>query len=428
MSQFKGTRLRTTLLPLLLVASLTACESNTGGSEPPASERPRPPNVLLGTVTKRELQPVVDGRDLTQLVVGNTRFALDMYANLAAKSPGKNLAIGPYSISQAMAMLYAGARGVTEAEMREALHFDVEPTRFHQTFNGLGLELLSRNGDITLRIANQLWSRTGFRPPNDFLDIMTRDYDAPLAEIDFAGDPEAARATINEWVESATERKIRELFPAGSIRANTVLVLANAMYMDAPWKYQFDPKATRPGSFTLLGGSSVMVDMMHYDEFLPTAYDEAWQAVELPYRGDEVSMIAVVPQDFAAFEAALSPSLLNQIIGSIRDGGVHLTLPRFTFSYHTSLVEPFKELGAPSLFEGADLSGIGQALVVTAIEHEAYIQVDEEGTKAAAATGVSVADSHGPTITFDRPFFFFIIDRPTKSLLFLGRVLDPRSP
>lgn len=421
-----GRLLTRTMGVVLLVASSAACESNSGGSEPSAPERPRPANVLLGSVTERELQPEVDGRDLTQLVAGNTAFALEMYANVASDAPGQNVAIGPYSISQAMAMLYAGARGTTAAEMRATLHYDVDPDRFHQTFNGLGLELLSRNGDITLRIANQLWAREGFQPPSEFLDIMTRDYDAPLAVLDFVRDPEGARQSINAWVASATEEKIRELFPSGSIMSNTAIVLANAMYMDAPWKYQFDPKFTSPQPFELLDGSQPMVEMMHYNEFLPSGYGQGWQAVELPYRGDEVSMIAVVPEDFAAFEASLSPAVLNEILGTIGDGGIHLSLPRFTFSFHASLVQPFKELGAPSLFSDADLSGLGGGLRVTAIEHEAYIQVDEEGTKAAAATGVAIADSHGPTISFDRPFFFFILDRPTRSLLFLGRVLDPR--
>jgi serpin B len=289
---------------------------------------------MSSTLKERDTKPEVDGRDLTQLVEGNTAFALEMYANLAAANPGKNATIGPYSISQAMAMLYAGARGTTAAELRETLHFEVDLERFHQTFNGLGLELLSRDGDITLRIANQLWTQMGFRPPNEFLDVMTRDYDAPLAVLDFASDPERARTSINQWVAGATEEKIVELFPAGSIAGNTVLVLANAMYMDAPWKYQFDPAYTRPSPFTLPDGSDAIVDMMHYDEFLPSAYDPGWQAVERPYRGDEVSMIAVVPQDFAAFEASLTPARLNAIAGAIRDGGIHLSFPRFTFSFH----------------------------------------------------------------------------------------------
>jgi len=411
----------------VVMHALSGCGGEGGNASDPLSMRDRPASVVTGAVTARDTSPTVHGGDLTALVAGNTAFALDMFTTLGAAKPVENIALGPYSISQAMAMLYAGARGVTADEMQAALHFEVELPQFHPTFNGLDLELLSRNGDITLRIANQLWAQTGFDPMPEFLDVLTESYDAPLAVLDFAADPEAARGTINEWVEEATGDKIPMLFPGGTITSNTQLVLTNAMYLDAPWKYKFESSATRPQAFTLLDGSQVMVDTMHFDEFLPSGFGEGWQAVELPYRGDEVSMIAVVPDDLAAFEAALTPARLDQILNAIEDGGIHLSLPRFTFSYHASLVDALRALGAPSLFDGADLSGIaGGGLFVSAIEHEAFIEVDEEGTRAAAATGVAVADSHGPTIAFDRPFLFFIVDRPTRTLLFLGRVVDPR--
>lgn len=414
-------------LALLAVLGSIGCGGSSGGAGPGAT-RPTPDVVVLGSVSKRDIRPAVNGRDLNALVAGNTAFALELFATLSQATPDQNFALGPYSISQAMAMLYAGARGGTADEMKSALNFDVDVARFHPTFNGLDLELLSRDGDITLRIANQVWSQTGFDPLPEFLDVLTRDYGAPLAVLDFAADPEQARGTINDWVKRATEEKIPELFPSGTIQSNTKLVLTNAIYLHAPWKYKFDPALTRPSPFTLPNGSKVMVDMMHFNDFLPSASTDDWQAVELPYRGDEVSMIAVVPEDLPAFEAALTPARLSQIADAIRDGGIHLSFPRFTFKSHASLVEAFRELGAPSLFDGADLSGIGGGgLFVSAIEHEAYVQVDEEGTKAAAATGVAVADSHGPTVQFNRPFMFFIIDRPTKSVLFLGRVTDPRA-
>jgi serpin B len=414
-------------LVALAALGLMGCEGSSNPG-PAGAERPEAPSVRLGSVKERDTGPVVDGRDLTALVRGNTAFALEMFATLSKSAPDQNFALGPYSISQAMAMLYAGARGETAQEMRTALHFDVDAERFHQTFNGLDLELRSRDGDITLRIANQVWSQTGFDPLPGFLDVLTRDYGAPLAVLDFAANAEQARAVINGWVGRATEDKISELFPSGTIQSNTKLVLTNAIYMDAPWKYKFDPQLTRPSSFTLPNGSRVMVDMMHFNDFLPSAWSAEWQAVELPYRGDEVSMIAVVPQDLLAFEAALTAELLSKVVDEIRDGGIHLSFPRFTFSAHSPLVDAFRALGAPSLFDGADLSGIGgEGLFVSAIEHEAYVQVDEEGTKAAAATGVAIAGSHGPTIDFDRPFMFFILDRPTGTVLFVGRVTDPRA-
>jgi serpin B len=408
-----------------LALLVTSCGGDDGASSG-VVPRVDPPNTLKAAVQERDVAPAVDGRDLTSLVAGNTAFALELFAELRAASPGSNVALGPYSISQALAMLYAGARGSTAAEMAESLHFASDMGTFHPTFNGLDLELLSRNSDVLLRNANQAWVREGVSPAPDYLDVLTESYGAPLATLDFT-QPEAARATINDWVSEVTAQKIPELFPAGTIDGSTVMVLTNAMYLDAPWKYQFDPASTRPSPFTLLGGAQVQVDTMHYDEFLPTAYDDDWVAVELPYVGDELSMIVVVPQALEAFEAALTPERLDALIGALRDGGVHLSLPRFSFSFHAGLKPALSALGLASLFDAPDLSGMGVGNVfVSAVEHEAFIEVDEEGTRAAAATGVAVNDSHGPTIDVDRPFFFFIIDKPTRSVLFLGRVLDPR--
>lgn len=407
-----------------LALLVTGCGDDEGaGAGVPRIE---PPGTLKATVQARDLAPVVDGRDLTSLVAGNTAFALELFAELRAASPGRNVALGPYSISQALAMLYAGARGSTAAEMAEALHFASDMGAFHRTFNGLDLELQSRNSDVLLRNANQVWVRDGVSPAPDYLDVLTESYGAPLAALDFT-EAEAARATINDWVSEVTEQKIPELFPSGTIDGNTVMVLTNAMYLDAPWKYQFDPASTRPGPFTLLDGAEVQVETMHFDEFLPTAYDDDWVAVELPYVGDELAMVVVVPQALEAFEAALTPERLDEIVGGLRDGGVHLSLPRFSFRFEAGLKPALGALGLESLFESPDLSGMGLGGVfVSAVEHEAFIEVDEEGTRAAAATGVAVADSHGPTIDVDRPFLFFIVDKPTRSVLFLGRVLDPR--
>jgi serpin B len=300
------------------------------------------------------------------------------------------------------------------------------PPPFHSTFNGLDLELGSRNSDILLRNANQAWLAPGFNPNPDYLDVLTRDYGAPLVGLDFPSDPDAARGVINQWVADVTEQKIPTLFPSGTISSQTVLVLTNAMYMDAPWKYQFDPAQTRPAPFTLIDGSSVMVETMGYDDFLPTAYGDGWQAVELPYRGDEVSMFVIVPENLLQFEAGLTAAVLDDILGEIQDGGIHLSFPRFTYKFHASLIEPLEALGLSSLFSAPDLSGIAGGLSIEAIEHEAFIEVDEAGTRAAAATGVAVAESHGPTVDVNRPFLFFIVDKLTGTVLFLGRVLDPR--
>lgn len=202
------------------------------------------------------------------------------------------------------------------------------------------------------------------------------------------------------------------------------------MHLDAPWEFGFEPAATRPGEFTRLDGSTVTADLMHYDEFLPTAYNKDWYAVELPYEGSGLSMVVIVPRNFARFEAALDATVLKKVLGKIKDGGIHLTMPRFSFSTHASLVDPLKTMGVKSAFGGsADFSRMtaGGGLFVDAVEHEAFIKVDEHGTEAAAATGVAMLGSHGPTIDVTKPFLLLIRDRATNATLFVGRVLDPAS-
>jgi serpin B len=197
------------------------------------------------------------------------------------------------------------------------------------------------------------------------------------------------------------------------------------MYLDAPWKYKFDPKQTRKAPFTLLDGQQVQVDMMRYDEFLPSAWDVDWQAVELPYRGDELAMVIIVPRDLRAFEARLTPQRLDEVFAKIKHGGIHLRLPKFSFTFHAAMQEALSALGLASIF-GGDFSGIAPGLFLQHFEHEVFLDVDEAGTRAAAATGASLPASHGPSVTVDRPFLFAIRDRLTGTLLFLGRVVDPR--
>jgi serpin B len=409
----------------LLAAALLACSGSGGGAPADVAD---PPEILHGTIKARDRSGKAAGADFTAVVAGNTAFAVDAYRALRVASPGKNLALGAYSVSQVLGMLYAGARGVTADEMKKALRWDLPPERAHVAMNALDLELRTRAEDVTLAIANRVFAQRGTALLPSYLDVLTRDYGAPLAVADFAADAEASRATINDWVRRVTVGKIPQLFPAGTIRGNTKVVLVNAMYLDAPWKYRFDPASTRRAPFSLPGGERVEVDTMRFDEFLPSGRGDDWVAVELPYRGDELSMLIVAPRDLDAFEAALTPARLAEIAAQVKPGGIHLSLPKFTFSFHTSLVDTLEALGMGSLFRGGDLSGMTGApgLAVDAVEHETFLDVDEAGTKAAAATGAAIADSHGPTVVIDRPFLFVVRDRPTGAVLFLGRVVDPR--
>ena len=383
--------------------------------------------MLYGSVRERDRSGNADGADFTALVRSQNALTLNLMAALRADSPDQNLAVGGYTVHQVLGMLYAGARGRTAEDLARVLQWPQPPERFHATMNALDLELRSRGDDVTLALASRIWAQRGLPVRPEFLDLVTRHYGAPLAITDFATDAERARAEVNDWVNRATAEKIPELFPAGTIHGQTVLVLVNALYLKAPWKYRFETRSTSPQPFTLLDGTPVMVDTMHYDEFLPSARGVDWQAVELPYRGDELSMVVIVPRSLREFEARLTLEQLTAVLDQLKHGGIHLSLPRWTFSFHTSLVKALRGLGLDSLFDGADLSGItdGGGLSVEHVEHEVFVKVDEEGTEAAAATGAAIPASHGPSVSVNRPFLFVIRDRLTGAILFLGRVTNP---
>jgi len=415
---------------IVTLAVLAACGSNAAAPPPnPDNNQPMPTGVqLIGAEIQRDIDPKVTPDELAALIAGQNQLGIDLYRSLALSSDG-NLVISPSSISLDLAMVYAGARGTTADEMRKTLHFDLPADRVPVAFNRFSLDLASRQREkVVLATANKLWARKGlaFLPP--FVDTMSRSFGAPIATADFPSDPESARKAINEWAAEQTKDRIKELFPADSIDASTALVLANAVYLNAEWFYPFNASLTTHVPFTKLDGTTVTVPTMHFNEYLPTAYDTDWQAAEIPYSGNELSMVVIVPKDLKAFEATLDGAKIQTVLGKLKEGGIHLSLPRFSFSFHTSLVDSLAALGMPSAFGGgADFSGMtqGGGLFIDSVEHEAFIKVDEKGTEAAAATGSAMAMSHGPTVSATRPFLFAIVDKTSDAVIFLGRVLDP---
>jgi serpin B len=375
-------------------------------------------------------EPVIaDGNDVGAIGAATQSFGLDLYRRVADGQDG-NVIVGPYSAWLALAMTSVGAAGETYDELAAALRFPLDDEeRLLTAVNGLDLTLAHRTEDseVSFNLANRLWGQEGMTFREPFLDAMVEHFGAPLTAADFAADPDAAREEINGWVGETTEDRIPELFPDGTIDDSTRLALVNAMHLDAPWEFAFNPEATADGEFTRADGSTVQVPMMHYSEYLPTGFGDDWAAVELPYEGGGLSMVVIVPEDLAAFEDRLDGELVDEVVGGIEDGGIHLTMPRFSFSTHASLVEPLQAMGVTSAFGDADFSRMTDEadLFVDAVEHEAFIEVDEEGTEAAAATGAAMAGSHGPTIDVNRPFLFLIRDQATDTTLFVGRVLDP---
>jgi serpin B len=348
----------------------------------------------------------------------------------------------PYSISLALAMTYAGARGETEEQMAEALHFTLPQDDLHPAFNALDQELAQRGEGaegkdeegFRLNIANAIWGQVDYTFLEAFLDTLAVNYGAGLRVLDFAGAPEPSRVTINDWVSEETEGKIEDLIPQGAIDPLTRLVLTNAIYFNAAWANPFQEEATRDGAFTLLDGSQVTVPMMQQTESFGYTRGDGYQAVELPYDEREMSMVILLPDrdKFEAFEDSLDSKRVQAVIADLKNEEVALTMPKFEFDSRFGLSQALEAMGMPAAFSGgADFSGMtgNKDLFISDVVHKAFVSVDEEGTEAAAATAVimklsAVAEEPIP-VTIDHPFVFLIRDIETGAILFVGRVADP---
>jgi serpin B len=390
----------------------------------------------------RDISPSVDPADLAELGIGNQAFALDLYQALLKDEDG-NLFYSPYSISAALAMTYAGARNVTEKEMAEVLHFTLPQDRLHPAFNALDLLLTRRGGNggeeddgFQLNIANALWGQKGYEFLSEFLDVLSENYGAGLRLLDFGRDPEKARQIINDWVYEKTEEKIKDLIPKGIMDPSTRLVLTNAIYFNADWRYAFEKSDTYDGDFHLVDGTVVSVPLMSQTESFQYGDGDDYQAIALPYVGGEIEMVLLLPSEgrFEDFESSLNAEKLNEILNSMQFTEVALTLPKFEFESDISLGEILIEMGMPSAFgigASPDFSGMDGTLnlVISEVLHKAFVSVDEEGTEAAAATAVIIVEmaavADATEMRIDRPFIFMIRDRGTNSLLFLGRVMNP---
>ncbi|HDK45455.1 MAG TPA: serpin family protein, partial [Actinobacteria bacterium] len=412
-------KLFSSVLAVALVAS--AC----GGAEP------SPPAAMAMSNLPRAAGEVSPG-DMASVASGMEAFGTDLYAMLATGDG--NLVFSPASIVTALAMTYAGARGVTAEEMARVLHVDLNDEAFHQAMNALDLALESRSfteGDegVQLSTANSLWGQQGLTFEQPFLDTLGTDYGSGMRLVDFKAAAEQARVRINEWVASETNDNILDLIPQGALDSLTRLVLVNAVYLDATWEHQFDPNETADGPFTLLDGSRVNVPMMHQTSSFSYGTGDGWQAVQMPYVGDDLAMLVVVPDEgrFTDVEGRLARGLLDDAVASLfgAQSSVSLTIPRFEFRTQAGLNTALRDLGMRTAFDrdAADFSGMTteETLYISDVVHEAYIAVDEEGTEAAAATGVVMRTTSAPLeevrLTIDRPFIFALRDVPTGALL-----------
>jgi serine protease inhibitor len=373
--------------------------------------------------------------DTAALAKGDNAFAIDLYQRLS-RDDG-NLFFSPYSISNALAMTYAGARGKTADDMAATLKFPFQGNRLHAAFAGL-VQDLDRKGQkrkYQLSIANRLWGEKGYGFLPEFLKMSKDAYQAGLEEIDFSGKSEQARKTINDWVANETQDKIKDLLPSGSILPDTRLVLTNAIYFKANWQHTF-PDATKKADFKVAAGKPVKVDMMQTVDFYLYAQNDDVQILELPYEQNELSMLALLPpkvDGLAELEKKLTADNLDKWRGQLKKHQVNAKLPKFKFTSEFKLIPVLSAMGMGIAFgPKADFSGMTtrENLFISAVIHKAFVAVDEKGTEAAAATAVTMrptAIQEAPMATFhaDHPFVFLIRDNRTGSILFMGRVTQP---
>jgi serpin B len=393
--------------------------------------------ALLAAAQGAETPPL-PATDRAAAVDGDNAFALELFGQLR-NQPG-NLFFSPESISTALAMAYAGARGETASEMAKTLHFTLPPERLHPAMGALLRDLNSTHEAYQLSVANALWAQQGFSFLDDFLKLINHYYGAGLNQVDFKGSTEAARLTINRWVEQKTENKIRDLLQPGALKPATRLVLTNAIYFKGDWQTQFDKAQTKTEDFHLSPTHTLKAPLMHREGAFNYFNGGTFQVLEIPYKSNELSMIVLLPNDvsgLSALEQSLTATNAQQWLrqlGSVSK--VIVTMPKFKTTQQFELGSTLAAMGMPLAFAGgADFSAMTgkRDLAISAVIHKAYIDVNEEGTEAAAATAVTMralamrAPDRTPPPVFraDHPFVFLIRDHRSNAILFMGRMADP---
>ncbi len=383
-----------------------------------------------------------DPADLAAVVRATNTFALDLHRTVASGTG--NTVVSPYSVTSALGMALAGARTTTASQMRAALRLPatLADDRVHLALNALDRALVADTTQPTSResprparlsVANSLWAQQGWTFQTPWLDTLASQYGVGVRTVDFTTAPDAARLAINGWVSERTNARIVDLLAPGSITADTVFALVNAVHFSAGWRRSFDPARTTTDAFTTAAGTSVRVPTMHSQGRLAYGDGEGYQAVSLAYQGTGLTMLVVAPTagTFAAFERSLDAARLDAIASSLSDHMVTFAMPKFSFRTSVGLVDALRTLGMTDAFTAgsADFSGIDgtRRIFLSRAVHQGFIAVDENGTEAAAATaliGEAVSLPPPATLTLDRPFLF-AIRGANGALLFVGRVTDP---
>jgi serpin B len=384
-------------------------------------------------------RPVFAGKQTTEaiLVKDNNAFALDLYQRLRKSSDG-NIFFSPYSISTALAMTYAGARGNTEKQMAKTLRFSLDQKRLHPAFSDIESKLnkLQEAGNVELSIANSLWPQQSYKFLAEYISLVKKYYGVSITPVDYKRACEVTRNRINRWGESKTHDKIRNLIQPGVLNPLTRLVLVNAIYFKGNWESQFKTDLTKDAPFYVRPRKSIKVPTMTQQHEFKYAEFESLQVLELPYVGGELSMIVLLPRKadgLGRIESSLTAESIDRWKRRLKKRKVLLFLPKFKTTSMFRLDNTLKSMGMVDAFDSkANFSGMdGKSnwLYISAVLHKAFVDVNEEGTEAAAATAI-VMRAKGiatppPIFRVDHPFVFLIQENRTGSILFMGRVTDP---
>ena len=373
-----------------------------------------------------DLLETIEDPDVSSVASANTRFGLKLLQDLRERDPEGNIFISPLSISIALTMTYNGAAGETERAMAEVLEIDgLDLSTINNSNSALRISLENPDPKVEISIANSVWSRQGVDFNPDFLERNRIFFGAEIASLDFSA-PQAT-ATINEWVNTNTNGKIEKI--VDRINPQTLLFLINAIYFKGNWQDEFDPSRTRPGIFYLSNGSEKQVQMMRREGEYPYFRGENFEATSLPYGDGRVSMYVFLPNrdsNLNKFLEDLNEENWESWIAQFQNRRHEIMLPRFKLEYEVRLNDTLEALGMGIAFGGgADFSGMGPSLFISEVRHKTFVEVNEEGTEAAAVTAVVGVKSLPPAFRVDRPFFFAIYDAETETILFMGTVTEP---
>lgn len=383
------------------------------------------------------LSPIASAQEVNSVIKANNQFAFDLYSKYRSKDG--NVFYSPYSISSALAMTYEGARGKTAEEMQAVFHLPQDASIRRDSFLRINQRINKKDKVYALSTANALWAQKDYKFSDEYFSLVDQYYGGKVTNLNFVSEIENSRITINSWVAEQTNDKIKDLIPSGLITPDTALILTNAIYFKGLWRVQFNKNNTREEEFRISPDIKIKTQMMHLsgeDAKFNYADTGDLQILELPYEGDDLSMIMLLPKedDLKALEGSLNAEKLSEWKGFLGREQVDVYVPKFKFETKSFMAEDFKEMGMPTAFgEGADFSGMTgtRDLFISEVIHQAFVEVNEEGTEAAAATAVMMTKGMvmepEPIKIFkaDHPFIFIIQDKETGNILFMGRVSDP---